>query len=417
VSAAPSPVAAPQGEPPVLAELRVENASLRRLARQMSAVPDTETLLRTLCDVVVSWCAADGAGVGQIEGDGGIVVTALGAGAPEVGQRFPLSGSVAERAIAAGTVVTDPDYATANPHMRAWAEENNVGELMVAPLFAGEQPIGLVNAYRKRGRDPFSPRDMDHLRVIADHAAVALAKVRLLEEAHAATVARSNFLAAVSHELRTPLTTLAGYGELLADDILGELTPAQHETIERMRSVTHQLSALIDEILTYSSLEAGCELVRAHDTTSEDIFAAAVAAIEPLARQKELRLTTHLPPIPTPMTTDAEKVRQILVNLLSNALKFTDEGGVDVSVEHRGAEVHFTIADTGIGIARADVPRLFQPFMQLDGGLTRRHGGTGLGLYISRRLAHLLGGRIDVESTPGIGSTFTLALPTRYARR
>ena len=144
-----------------------------------------------------------------------------------------------------------------------------------------------------------------------------------------------------------------------------------------------------------------------------------MAIVEPLARQKRLRLVAELPDEPVRLTSDIDKVRQIIVNLVGNAVKFTDHGevrivltaqpvGSDSSGERR--EVRFTVRDTGIGIAPEDLRRLFQPFAQVDTGLTRRHGGTGLGLYISQRLAQLLGGRLEVDSQRGAGSSFTLVL-------
>jgi signal transduction histidine kinase len=186
-----------------------------------------------------------------------------------------------------------------------------------------------------------------------------------------------------------------------------------------MRSVTHQLNAMIDEVLTFSSIEAGREVVRAAEVSAADLLRAAVTVVEPLARQKGLRLDVPEPDPAITLHTDADKVRQILVNLAGNAVKFTERGVVRVTVENGGGPdagagarcVRFAVCDTGIGIAAADQARLFQPFVQVDGGLTRRHGGTGLGLYISQRLARLLGGRIDLESAAGAGATFTLTLP------
>jgi signal transduction histidine kinase len=254
------------------------------------------------------------------------------------------------------------------------------------------------------------------LRTLADHAAVVLVKARLLEEAQAATHAKGAFLAAISHELRTPLTALTGYGELLADEILGPLSAHQLDMVDRMRSVTHQLGVMVDELLTFSALEAGRETVHPAEIALREIMDAALSVIEPLARQKDLELRVAIPDRPLSLYTDGEKVRQILVNLMGNAVKFTDRGGVDVEVARRNGEVQVAVRDTGIGIANSDRARLFQPFTQLDSGLTRRHGGTGLGLYNSGRLAQLLGGRIDVTSTPGSGSLFTLILPARYTR-
>ena len=131
---------------------------------------------------------------------------------------------------------------------------------------------------------------------------------------------------------------------------------------------------------------------------------------------KDLELRVAIPDRPLSLYTDGDKVRQILVNLMGNAVKFTDRGGVDVEVARRNGEIQVTVRDTGIGISDEDRPRLFQPFTQLDSGLTRRHGGTGLGLYNSGRLAQLLGGRIDLVSGLGKGSKFTLILPARYTK-
>jgi signal transduction histidine kinase len=143
---------------------------------------------------------------------------------------------------------------------------------------------------------------------------------------------------------------------------------------------------------------------------------AATSVIEPLARQKDLPLSIMVPERSPMLYTDGEKVRQILVNLMGNAVKFTDSGQVTVCASRRNGEVRVDVTDTGVGIAEFDRQRLFQPFTQLDAGLTRRHGGTGLGLYNSSCLARLLGGRIDVTSTPGEGSTFSLSIPVRFSK-
>ena len=243
-----------------------------------------------------------------------------------------------------------------------------------------------------------------------------LVKARLLEEAQAATHAKGVFLATISHELRTPLTALTGYGELLADEIFGPLSAAQLDVVDRMRSVTHQLGVMVDELLTFSALESGRESVHPGDVSLADVMDSVVPVIEPLARQKDLELALTMPERLPTLYTDGEKIRQILINLVGNAVKFTDRGRVSVLVERRNGEIELRVQDTGIGIADFDRPRLFQPFTQLDSGLTRRHGGTGLGLYNSSRLAQLLGGRIEVASTPGVGSTFTLIVPLRYSK-
>jgi signal transduction histidine kinase len=249
------------------------------------------------------------------------------------------------------------------------------------------------------------------LRAIADYAALALWKADLLDQAQAADRAKSRFLATVSHELRTPLTALAGYEELLADQVVGPLADGQLDILERMRSVTQHLASVIEEVLTFSSLDEGRETIRPTDFLAADLVRATAAVIEPLALQKHLAFDYSISDAPIRMTSDVDKIRQILINLAGNAVKFTDKGEVRLDVERHNGDVRFTVRDTGIGIARDDLDRLFKPFAQLDTRLTRRHGGTGLGLYIARRLAELLGGRIDVESQPGKGSAFSLVLP------
>jgi signal transduction histidine kinase len=151
--------------------------------------------------------------------------------------------------------------------------------------------------------------------------------------------------------------------------------------------------------------------MRPTDFLAADLVRATAAVVEPLARQKRLAFEYTVPSAPVRMTSDIDKVRQILVNIAGNAVKFTDTGFVRLELEADDQSVRFIVRDTGIGIAPVDIQRLFQPFAQVDTGLTRRHGGTGLGLYIARSLAELLGGRLEVESSPGRGSSFTLTLP------
>jgi signal transduction histidine kinase len=282
--------------------------------------------------------------------------------------------------------------------------------MLLAPLIAHELILGVLAVTRDIGAPPFSKREAHRLRAISDYAALALWKAQSLEQAQSADRAKSRFLATVSHELRTPLTALAGYEELLADQVMGPLSESQLDVLERMRSVTQHLASVIEEVLAFSSLDEGREVLRPTDFLAADLVQAAAAVIEPLARQKHLAFKCTVPDKPLRITSDVDKIRQILINLAGNAVKFTDEGEVRLELKRRNGDVRFTVRDTGIGIAKRDLERLFHPFAQLDTGLTRRHGGTGLGLYISHRLAELLGGRIEVESEPGKGSAFTLIL-------
>jgi signal transduction histidine kinase len=387
-------------------------ASLRTLARHIAGLSDAATLLRTLCEVAEGQCSADGAGVITATGGDAQVVVAVGAFAPAHGKHFSLAGSLAEEAIRSqGTVSLDDFSGSARPLTRA-APALSLGPVLLAPLIAHENVLGVLTVVRGPHGHRFTDLETQHLRVLADYAALALWKSELLEKAQSADHAKSRFLATVSHELRTPLTALTGYEELLVDEVLGPLTEAQADVVERMRSVTHHLTVMIEELLSFSSIETGREKVRSSEFLAADLMRATAALIEPQARQKRLTVVCDVPDEPIRMSSDIDKIRQILVNLAGNAVKFTDAGEVRLTVARDGEHVRYSVHDSGIGIAPEDVARLFQPFSQLDAGLTRRHGGTGLGLYISQRLATLLGGTIEVSSAPGRGSTFSLNLPT-----
>jgi signal transduction histidine kinase len=336
-----------------------------------------------------------------------------------LGRHFPLRGSIASEVVRSRGVVAVENFSTSMRPLARVVPELRIGPLLAAPLIAHDVTLGVLAVVRGPHAVGFSGRDTQRLRVIADHAALAMWKAQLLDQSQAADRAKGRFLATVSHELRTPLTALTGYEELLADEVIGPLTEAQTDVLERMRSVTHHLTVMIEEVLAYSSIEAGHEVLRPSEFLAGDLVRAALAIVEPLARQKKLRLVCDIPDEPIRLTSDIDKVRQIIVNLVGNAVKFTDQGEVRIvlSVSAIGSdssgarrEVRFTVRDTGIGISSDDLGRLFQPFAQVDTGLTRRHGGTGLGLYISQRLAQLLGGRLEVESERGKGSAFTLVL-------
>lgn len=397
-----------------------ENASLRRLARQMAEVADAGELLDLLCRAAAEQCGATGAAVLRGSAEEGEVVSTVGSMKLGHARRFPLDGSVVSEALQSRGVVSVDDFSAARRPLARMVPELRIGPVLAAPLIAHERLFGFLAVVRDEQAPAFSAREARRLRVIADHAALAMWKADLLEQSRAADHAKGRFIATISHELRTPLTALTGYEELLADEVMGPLTDPQTDVLERMRSVTHHLTVMIEEVLAFSSIEAGREVARPTEFLAEDLVRAVLAIVEPLGRQRKLRVSCELPGEPVRLTSDIDKVRQIIVNLAGNAVKFTDHGEVRIGLsevhssgENAGGrrEVRFTIRDTGPGIAPDDVRRLFLPFSQVDTGLTRRHGGTGLGLYISQRLAALLGGRIDVESELGVGSTFTLALP------
>jgi PAS domain S-box-containing protein len=227
--------------------------------------------------------------------------------------------------------------------------------------------------------------------------------------------ARSDFMATVSHELRTPLNAIIGYSDLLLEGVPAAVPPAARSQVERIRIGASHLLRLIEEILTFSSLEAGRQGLVLEDADTHRLIAELEAVVEPIAQQRGLDLRIGVGRVPPVMHTDPGRLRQVLLNLLGNAVKFTEHGYVALDVEQEGDDVVFHVRDSGIGIRPEDRPRLFEPFWQADQSRTRRSEGTGLGLAIANRLAALMGGSITVDSEPGRGSTFTLRVPVRTA--
>jgi PAS domain S-box-containing protein len=237
-------------------------------------------------------------------------------------------------------------------------------------------------------------------------------------ELEQASQLKSQFLANMSHEFRTPLNAMLGYTSMLLQGVAGPLEGAARRQLGRIESNGRHLLTIINEILDISRIEAGRMPLQVSTFRIPDLVAEVKSELEPIILRSRLSVTMDLPKDLRPISTDRQKVKQILLNLLSNALKFTHEGGVTISVHRNPIERTLTlsVADTGIGIAGADQQKIFEDFRQLDNSPTRAYGGTGLGLSICRRLAQMLGGRISVHSHVGKGSTFTLTLPVQGRR-
>ena len=232
------------------------------------------------------------------------------------------------------------------------------------------------------------------------------------DQAEAASVAKSQFLANMSHELRTPLNAIIGYTEVLREELQRASTSRDlsrsAQDVEWIHRSAHQLLELINGILDLSKIEAGRMMLDPHETDLAKLMREVAATLDPLAAQRRNTLHIAVDPALTLAFTDSTKLRQALLNLGSNACKFTEDGHVFVQARADGQDMVFSVSDTGIGMSGEERDRLFQPFVQADASTTRRYGGTGLGLAITTRFAELLGGGVAVESTPGRGSTFTL---------
>jgi signal transduction histidine kinase len=237
-------------------------------------------------------------------------------------------------------------------------------------------------------------------------------------EIEQASAAKSQFLANMSHEFRTPLNAILGYTSMLLKGVTGELTPHQRRNLERVDSNAHHLLAIINDILDISRIEAGKMPLTVSRFDLKDLVAEVLAEVEPIISRSRLAVTSEQASDVPPLKTDRQKVKQIVINFLTNAIKFTPQGSVEVRTEYVAArdQIAVVVADTGIGISPADRDRIFEDFRQADNSPTREYTGAGLGLAICRRLAGMLDGIITLESEVGRGSTFTLFVPREVKR-
>ena len=374
-----------------------ESEAIRTVARTISAAQGLRETLAVVAREAGRIVRSDACTVALLRGEGEereleVVATSGAAGSP-VGTLFPVEERLLEGPL----------------HEAVPALEREGRYEASVPLRVGDEALGVLTA--ARSDEPFRPADAALLASFADHAAVALRNARLLEAAQEASRAKSDFIATMSHELRTPLNAVLGHLQLLEMGLHGPVTDAQREAMGRIGGASRHLRGLIEEVLSFARLEAGRTEVRIAEVDVCALAEEVAAVIEPLAGDKALAFFIDRCPGDATLRTDADKVRQVLINLAGNAVKFTERGEVRISVQPRPGEVVLSVADTGPGITAADQARLFRPFEQLQSGFNRAHEGTGLGLYLSGRYAALIGGRIEVESDPGRGSVFSLVLP------
>jgi PAS domain S-box-containing protein len=294
---------------------------------------------------------------------------------------------------------------------------------LAVPLIARGQFLGallflMADSGRRFGQDDLAPAEE-----LGRRTGLAVANAQLFDESEwaraeavAANQAKSQFLATMSHELRTPLNAISGYASLIEDGVYGPITDRQRDALERLRRSQHHLLRLVEGVLDYARVEAHVVSYEITDVPLGDALASADALVAPQLGAKGIDFTCDFRACNYTVRADAEKLGQILLNLLSNAIKFTQRGGhIIVRCDAREDDVGIQVSDTGIGIPPEHAEAIFQPFVQVRGGLTRTTEGAGLGLAISRDLARGMGGDLTVESVVGQGSTFTLTLPRAKA--
>ena len=445
-------------------------STLSDVSRRLSASLDYETTLATVAAMALpyhdAWSIVD-----VVEDDGWIrrlpshhPEANKQAALRELHERYPLDPNAtvgAAKVIRNGEtevvpVLTDEmlEAFARSPDQLERLRAAKPGAYVSVPMIARGAVLGAISFVFAEGERQLSEVDVALAEDLASRAAMAIDNARLLREARsarnvtqtameAAEVAgrrKSEFLATMSHEFRTPLNAILGYSQILEMGVLGPTTQAQHAHLERLQASARHLLQLVDDVLDLAKVDADRLEVRQESLVTGSTVASAVALVHPQATAKGIRLIDlGASSSGVPYTGDERRVRQILVNLLSNAVKFTPSGGeVTVSYgstqepdpgtqlpgrsadsppeessgEHRNW-AYIRVTDSGPGISSAFMSRLFEPFVQADGALTREKGGTGLGLAISRRLARRMGGDLTARSREGAGATFTLWMPTR----
>ncbi len=290
---------------------------------------------------------------------------------------------------------------------------------LLVPLVGPDRVIGAL-VIRRKQPGKFLQDTIQLLQTFAAHSVLAIENARLFLEIdekgrqlEVASKHKSQFLANMSHELRTPLNAILGYTELILDSIYGEPSEKMRAVLERLQSNGRHLLGLINDVLDLSKIEAGQLTLSLHDYSLSDLVHGVVSAVEPLAAEKRLAFTAEVAPDLPRGHGDERRLSQVLLNLVGNAIKFTDKGEVAIRASATNGAFTVAVCDTGPGISAADQAKIFEEFQQADSSITRKKGGTGLGLSIAKRIIEMHGGRIWVESEPGKGSTFYFTLPVR----
>jgi signal transduction histidine kinase/HAMP domain-containing protein len=403
--------------------LEQQTATSEILGVITSSHTDVQPVLDAVAERAARLCDANDAQIFRLEGDLHRRVASFGPlPAPELTELFPINrDTVSGRSILERRSIHVHDLAmevdTEYPASKIYLERFGTRTILAMPLLREGLPIGGIVIRRNQVR-PFTEKQIALLKTFADQAVIAIENVRLFQEIQdkneqleAASRHKSQFLANVSHELRTPLNSIIGFTRIVLRRIGAQIPDLQKENLQKVLISSEHLLNLINELLDLSKIEAGRMEVYAETFHLNDVVRMATSTVEPMLKDGRVRLVTEIAPDIPPLKTDREKLKQAMLNLLSNAAKFTEKGEIKVAAWQENGNVKLTVSDTGIGMKPEALNYIFEEFRQADMSSTRRYGGTGLGLAIVRRFINLMGGDIGVESEVGKGSKFTITIP------
>ena len=316
-----------------------------------------------------------------------------------------------------------PDLAKVDDYPLPYLKDAGYRALLALPLLRENRLIGGL-IVRRKAAGKFPPSVVDLLQTFAAQSVVAIHNAQLFreieekgQELEIANRHKSEFLANMSHELRTPLNAILGYSELIIDNIYGEVPDKIRGVLERVEKNGRHLLSLINDVLDLSKIEAGRLTLSLNDYSMQDIIQTVFASVEALAMEKKLGLKMTVPDDLINGKGDGQRIAQVILNLLGNAIKFTDQGEVSVEAAISNDSFLVSVSDTGPGLSETDQIKIFEEFQQADGSSTRKNGGTGLGLSISKKIVEMHGGIIGVESTLGKGSRFWFTLPIQVDKQ
>jgi signal transduction histidine kinase len=295
--------------------------------------------------------------------------------------------------------------------------------LLAVPLLRKDRHLGGL-VIRRKVAGKFTEPVVNLLQTFAAQSVIAIHNARLFHEiedkGHELQIAnkhKSEFLANMSHEFRTPLNAILGYTELIIDNIYGDVPEKIQEVLERVEKNGQHLLNLINDVLDISKIEAGRLTLSLNDYSMQDLIQTVYTSVEALAAEKNLDLKMTVPEVLKNGKGDEQRIAQVILNLLGNAIKFTEQGEVVVEATVSNDSFLISVSDTGPGLSETDQKNIFDEFRQADGSSARAKGGTGLGLSISKKIVEMHGGRIWVDSILGKGSTFSFTLPIRVERQ